>query len=136
IYPVTSATEIDLPCVRQFGGDGRTRQACDVRTFQPREGRKVKRLKFRRCFGVRMAIAPPVIVFESVADRRRVFQSGDRHFYIVPLPTVAHFSMTLEKNLAGAEFRYESFERLLLHRAEDFAEGADGFVVERADKSP
>src|SRR5215468_1616933 len=69
IYPATSATEIDLPCMRLFGCDRRARQARDGRTFQAREGRKVKRLKFRRCFGVRMAIAPPVIVFESVANR-------------------------------------------------------------------
>src|SRR5215471_16487214 len=69
IYPATSATEIDLPCMRLFGCDRRTRQTCDVWTFQARESRKVKRLKFRRCFGVRMAIAPPVIVFESVANR-------------------------------------------------------------------
>src|SRR5215510_13575117 len=135
IYPATSATEIDLPCVRLFGRDGRARQTCDVRPFQAREGRKVKRLKFRRCFGVRMTIAPPVIVFESVANRRRVFQSGDRHFYIVPLTTVAHLGVTLEKNVTGSELGFESFERLFFHRAEDFAEGADGFVVEQADKS-
>src|SRR5262245_33058481 len=69
IYPATSATKINLPCMRLFGCDRRARQACDVRTFQAREGRKVKRLKFCRCFVVRMAVAPPVIVFESVANR-------------------------------------------------------------------
>src|SRR4029434_1733107 len=71
IDPATNATKIDLSRVRLFGRDGWARQACDVRTFQAREGRKVKRLKFRRCFSVRMPVAPPVIVFESVADRRR-----------------------------------------------------------------
>src|SRR5262249_22145333 len=135
VYPTTSATEIGLPRVQLFGRDGGAWETCDVRTFQAREGRKVKRLKFRWCFGVRMAIAPPVIVFESVANRRRVFQSGDRHFYIVPLTTVAHLSVTLEKNVTGSELGFESFERLFSQRAEDFAEGADGFVVEQADKS-
>src|SRR5262249_17298825 len=68
-------------------------------------------------------------------NRRRVFQFRDRHFYVVPLTTVAHLSVTLEKNVTGSEFGFESFERLFFHRAEDFAEGADGFVVEQADKS-
>ena len=94
----------------------------------------MERLKFGRCLGVGMAVAPPIIVFEGIADGRRVFQSGDRDFYIVPLTAVAHLGVALEKNVAGSEFGCESFERIFFHRAEDFAEGADGIVIEQTDE--
>ncbi len=94
----------------------------------------MERLKFGRCFGVGMAVAPPIVVFEGVADGWCFLQSEDRNFYVVPLAAVTHLSMALEKNVAGSEFGCESFERVFFHRAEDFAEGTDGIVIEQTDE--
>lgn len=94
----------------------------------------MERLKFGRCLGIGMAVAPPVVVFEGVANGRRVFQSGDWDFYVVPLTAVAHLSVTLEKNVAGPEFGFEGFERFFFHRTEDFTEDTDGILIEQTDE--
>jgi hypothetical protein len=44
-----------------------------------------------------MAVAPLVIALEGDADLLGVVQARDRYFNIVPLPSVAHFCVMLEK---------------------------------------
>ena len=134
IYPATSATEIDSPFMRGLRPDSCARQAPYVRPLEAGESGKMKRLKFGRCLGIGMAVAPPVIVFECVADGHRVFQSRDRDFYVVSLAAVTHLSVALEKNVAGAEFGFEGCEQISFHRAEDFGEGADGIVIKQPDE--
>src|ERR671922_1875688 len=95
----------------------------------------MQRLKFRRRFRIRMAIAPLVIPLEGQTDRRGVFKSGNRNFGIMALSTIAHFRVMLEKYTAGAKLSPKRGCGFALHPPEDFRHRWNRVVFEDCHES-
>src|SRR5204863_10174 len=116
VDPTTRVADIHASRVRRCCVDRGARQTRDFRLLQARECRQVERLKFRGRFGVGMTVAPLVVALKGRANLFGVFQTGHRHFDVMPLAAVTHLGMMLEEHVAGAEFLRQRSCGFCFHR--------------------
>src|SRR5262247_4763411 len=95
----------------------------------------MERLKLCRRLGIRMTVAPPVVMLKGIANGASALETRDRNLNIVPLSSITHLRMALKKNIASAKFRRESAPGFPFQSRKEGAACGNRIVRERADES-